>query len=562
MPLIQEWTDLRALSNNTNLSFTRNDRVVLGDMHCNPIYLLNKLHQLGMLEIDDPAYKTMATHYYDLLRVYEDKVDIDVPAGSTYTAEKNNLIQKIMYQFAVLLPIVKLKSKPACLTLLGDLFADRGPNDFLMMIVLNYLVKLEIPLEINLSNHDYQYICWVEDQCGDLNHWVQHSGCANSLVHFKALLDKFIYSTNWAKKFFHDVYRPSLKLITYDIVSDDEIILYGHGAFDKRVICSMATFLKVEFKSATVYDLADTIDRIQATFDKLIKNEELYFSTLLPEESALKKVTADFNAYPFLHLLWNRPEFSRRFEANRGNAIAQASVAGVFISEADDFANFKTTILHGHDTEDGPGSLSLDSSVGKFHRVDGETKSFVTPYRVRAVPTKTSKDTKINRANQLYWLIEAKLEDWQAEKGDISIPQLRIRTPTTTTNVTSTNAQSIVSNPSILPPTPENLELDASEIQSAGVKIRSFKEDMRINTNSNAKDITKTDLAELEDPKSEENMIQFANQFSMFSDTTVLNKLRSHSRKNQHGAKRHAEDPISTEESELEKDTTQKKSKK
>lgn len=108
-----------------------------GDLHANVIKLIYTLIRNGVCQLSDKSYT-------ELVQIYESKP----PLNQQQLLRFNEIIE---HDLQVIDPTILVR-------LIGDILADRGRNDYLVLKVLRKLRRANVPLRILMSNHDNVFL--------------------------------------------------------------------------------------------------------------------------------------------------------------------------------------------------------------------------------------------------------------------------------------------------------------------------------------------------------------------------------------------------------------------
>ena len=236
--------------------------VTLGDLHANAIYLIYFLIKEGAISGISNA------QYNELFEIYKKNVDnisdIDIK-------KFNEIINKSEVNPQVI-PI-----------LIGDLLADRGQNDYWVIVILRHLLTNNPQTRIVFSNHDAEFVMRYENvlQKKDIvffagaetddnvfgNAIAVFNDQARSINNMYILLKAELIDINEINSFMK-IYKQSVKIIDYTTNQDDPdtIILYSHAPAGLKTIKSLAELMNIQYNDETIQTLTKTIDDINEKF--------------------------------------------------------------------------------------------------------------------------------------------------------------------------------------------------------------------------------------------------------------------------------------------------------
>ena len=292
------------------------EEIILGDMHGNPMLLIYALIRFQVLDCTKDVYDKLYEYcgIEQLANPFNDKqLDIVFNLINELKLSKNNTVKNILF--------------------LGDLLADRGPNDLFMLFLLSRLTYLNISYEILLSNHDYEFIRQAEGNFQlegighrtitsllDDTHKIINGTDVASTAHSLEVFMKMVNGTEpWqgimkmlALNIYERVYKPVLKIASWRIISD-KLILFTHapvglttiGQINNHlnsytIICP--TMTNNVFKCHTAEELCNNITIMNNNFKQFINIRgwfDILFSTQVSSDHS-------FICNPFIKIMWNR----------------------------------------------------------------------------------------------------------------------------------------------------------------------------------------------------------------------------------------------------------------
>ncbi len=230
-------------------------QLTLGDLHGNAMKLIYFLIREGVIENITPE------DYQELLAIY--KTDVSVLTGAQID-RFNEILEKF----------TKTSNGVGRVRLIGDVLADRGSFDPFTLRVLRQLKKLDVPVKINISNHDIEFL---RSYTGlDMEVHIQPTGLgknqSRSLDNLKLYLKRCDAAERTKRiselKESTTAYYSQLEALGYSLSQDGKsITLYTHAPVGLEVVESLAKALDLDFKDETPQALAQTIDAINYAID-------------------------------------------------------------------------------------------------------------------------------------------------------------------------------------------------------------------------------------------------------------------------------------------------------
>ncbi len=350
-----------------------------GDMHGNVLKLINFLMMVGIIEMTQETYNKI--------------VELYGKCSSTVVVFNNRYLKKAsaeievakqtVKEFKTLLESGEIKfNNKASVRLLGDIIADRGNNDYLILLLLGAMKKAEVKFEIVASNHDVEIIKLLDLNKENLQNVTEslqafdvNIGQANS-----ALCALETVTWNEYKQALKELYLPHFKLLSYEISKDKQsMTIFMHGVNNCYVIEGLVKQMEIKnFKTDTAETLASAIDSINDRFCSKLRSaddedvkwacnvlENSYFQGSYGKEAVARELPGA-NGSALGALIWSR---------SCGNDTGYA---------------FVTFIVHGHDCEYSNWEqydskrTNLDTDIGKLYSTTkGNFRVFVTTHELK-----------------------------------------------------------------------------------------------------------------------------------------------------------------------------------
>jgi hypothetical protein len=291
--------------------------LTVGDMHGNTMKLLWILIREGAINMNEKDFTEMWEIYSGM-----DKPTID-------TLEKFNKILKN----------ITIKNRNFSLRLIGDVFADRGRNDYLTLKTLEKLHVGGIKPEIIYSNHDAYLLNSYQKELADWEfpkkekNKTDQKSMFGLATYIKSDQAKHIQEV---RKLINNYVVPQIKLISYFLSEDKKKIdLFMHAPNNFDTVEKLTKVFNVICDISTAENFAKTIAGINNAF-------ALYMS---PSHQRTKEID------DLLHVfIWNR------LKDNDGNI------------DFTTYPAFVSHIIHGHTHTlhcDENKQVNLDTPLGK-----------------------------------------------------------------------------------------------------------------------------------------------------------------------------------------------------
>ena len=381
----------------TIISQNSANTVTLGDMHGNTVKFIWCLIREGIITIEPRDYDEMVRLYMVLYHepIYEKKFKAYI-----YTASK----QQELNSFLGLISKIHVAHGKK-LRLLGDLFGDRGANDFLTLKVIEKLhVSGEVILEIIYSNHDAWLlanytkdvvvshalsVCSMMDDgktflTDSLDSVLAKSTpewdffnvkrVRNSMVSLYVYIRSGAIRLNEVQRLINSYIKPYIKLISYSLSTENTIDLYMHAPNHFEVIPELlfrASQQQRIDKTISLQGLIEKIGLINSHFSLLLRkdpqlNIELKFisAQVCKANQSEQKAWEDI-LYPFFKCIFNRLDGmlgNKPFKMFPGLSIGQINF--------NTYPSYVSHVVHGHTEVQGllPNGqqVNLNTSLGVY----------------------------------------------------------------------------------------------------------------------------------------------------------------------------------------------------
>lgn len=311
------------------------ENVTLPDKHGNVMRLIYELVQVGVLDITSDQYDVLKA-VYDR---HQSLIDVLKNRKSTKQEKKQAIatLKEDIARFREIIASLPVHSH-LFVRQLGDLFADRGMQDFFTFLVFDHLKKGRSRKRIFFSNHDE--IMLRQQAAGLFSQLVGNKNATlgkvlgddarpqdTSLINLGMLIQHDLVSLEEVMGYIDNNYSPDLCLLDYERIDETHVDIFAHSPIDFMAIKRIAGVLGVPHRDETIDALCATIDEINAVFKKAVAEKRV--SALLlsqgPEERAMPESLANqvegrlhgslygaqgniiFNKYPIFSAIWSRP---------------------------------------------------------------------------------------------------------------------------------------------------------------------------------------------------------------------------------------------------------------
>lgn len=215
---------------------------IIGDLHGNALKFIYFLFYSGIALAEKRVQSNIQKAYHT----------------KNYALFKESL-KKVM--------VHKLNIKNIKLILTGDTLCDRGNSDFMTLLVYKFIAEQNINFTVCLSNHDSAFIYQVKN-FSDTKQWANRMPLQPTTSF--DLNQISIDDQNLCLNIFYNIYLPQLKLITYNICNDKEIVC-SHAPCNYDII----KFLHPVSKKLSLKEL---IQAINLDLQDAINNNDFDYS--------------------------------------------------------------------------------------------------------------------------------------------------------------------------------------------------------------------------------------------------------------------------------------------
>ena len=233
--------------------------ITLGDLHSNAMKLLYVLVRHGIVDLDAKCYQRLTNIYTTSLELYD-------------VAHLDALMQLIT-EFEALVHQLRVINRHCLIRFIGDVLADRGNNDWFVLLILNQLAVEKVPYVIVMGNHDVAFMdayegykqrdYTLQSDC------IQGKGFTLSLHHLSFLVKHHRIPFEKLAALVERAYKPYLMLLSYSFnQKNQQMTLFSHAAIGLNEPPCLARCMGVAYEDSTPTDLAKTMDSIQAKFFK------------------------------------------------------------------------------------------------------------------------------------------------------------------------------------------------------------------------------------------------------------------------------------------------------
>lgn len=316
---------------------------VLGDLHGNPLVLITSLIVKGLISMPPDKFTSLVSCIEKFAQPCQSQAD--------FKLLKANLLE--------LLGTIKLEPdyEKTRIILVGDELADRGPNDIVMLYLLQWLDLHHFSYEITFSNHSFEHmrqangdydVSYLTDQettrhCLLLDDSKAPSDII-SLTHLLQWIDVCGKEVcDEIRTIYRTIYLKHVKLLSY-YFSDDELTLIFHACIGLKTIEEIAGYFNLlQPKYPPIQFRKDTAQELMKSIDDLNERFLLIFDDVIEDIVCRRDLT-----HPIVRILWERNESQI---LRKQDFIAYDGMFKELIHQRKPPCNFKISIIHGHSGE-------------------------------------------------------------------------------------------------------------------------------------------------------------------------------------------------------------------
>ena len=267
-----------------------------GDLHGNPIRLLEGLYHYGVIDVNKQDYAEIVNHYAQAC---------DDPNNTTNNKEL----------LALLRNKIKIKDTRLLVRLIGDMIADRGANDAFTLTLIEVLIDLGVPIRPLLSNHDIEAMkCLL----GAKNieevkaHIAENSGFFARSNQAQSFLN-LISSVERGELSFEDVQRMSHKyfskmvLLDYSIDEWGRLEIYSHAPINLEILAELGEQFGVNYPGddSSREEKMDFINQINLRFQSFVQLDN---HQIIKDVFALEDSNKPETFTPAAKIIWTREQ--------------------------------------------------------------------------------------------------------------------------------------------------------------------------------------------------------------------------------------------------------------
>lgn len=298
----------------------KNETLVIGDLHANPLKLLWILTKTGVLTLDDNPEKKNKL-YNELVRIYEKPVE-------DLTAADLKAFKEII-EHAHITPI-------ACLRLIGDELADRGNNDLFILFLLEKIAKTQ-ELEIILSNHSVEFLKKYKS-LGTFTYKDNFRSQDYSFRSLNHLVKKGLVKKEDVIKMVKSSYLPNIKSYGYSVDTSSikpTLTLAEHAPVGIETLESSAELYEIPEET----ELLETIDLINVYSSPLLSPLPEYEDLRLDPTTPAIPNYKENSGY---RRIWSRGNYDLHEQKNKSEKLYG-------IDAPAEYRDHNLFLVHGHD---------------------------------------------------------------------------------------------------------------------------------------------------------------------------------------------------------------------
>lgn len=270
------------------------------------------------------------------------------------TREKLPPMLKIVQVF---LKQIEVRRRQTLVRLIGDEVADRGSNDWLTLLVLQFLYRQKVSVIILISNHGQEFVSAYEAYVNS-KEFVSKNDVVDlqklSFIGLQLLLEDKLISMQELMHLVSSCYQPMLRALDYSL-NPQGIRIYSHAPIRLEVLRYAAESLGVVYDDSTRKALAQVIDKINIMFARRVyqhSSDKCCHTSTLDNPGYMN--VEERREFPLANILWNRWSAKQDHLSSRPNTVN----------------GYQIHYVHGHDSYQSQFAhvLNLDTPCGKGSR--------------------------------------------------------------------------------------------------------------------------------------------------------------------------------------------------
>ena len=252
---------------------------------------------------------------------------------------------------------LEVHRKKTLVRLIGDELADRGSNDWLTLLVLQFLYRGHVRIVILISNHGQEFVSayesWKNRKVFEPKNDVVDEQKI-SFIGLKLLLEENLVTMHELTHLVQSAYLPVLRALDYSL-HPEGIRIYSHAPIGLETVRHTANIMRVNYKDSTREELASVIDKINTRFARRVyeySSDKCCDTTQINAPNYMTEQERE--AYPLAHIIWNR--WTGRDDTESARPRTRHG--------------YQVNYVHGHDTYQSQFAhvVNLDTACGKGSR--------------------------------------------------------------------------------------------------------------------------------------------------------------------------------------------------
>ena len=141
---------------------------------------------------------------------------------------------------------LQVRRRKTLVRLIGDELADRGSNDWITLLLMQYLSRERVEVVILISNHSQEFVSALESYATKNKFEAKNDVMdkqKTSFVGLKLLLDEKLVAMKEVMQLVNSYYQPMLRIMDYSL-HPEGIRIYTHAPISLEVVRHIARVMR------------------------------------------------------------------------------------------------------------------------------------------------------------------------------------------------------------------------------------------------------------------------------------------------------------------------------
>ena len=254
--IISKEVDLWIMPAQTTTPQSAITQTTLGDLHSNALKLIFFLLHQSICTMTENNYDKLFLLYENAQLTKNSRHDFDILIDQKLKVINTNMLIRFI----------------------GNVFSDRGKNDYYALKNIHTLTENGVPIEILFSKQDANFILYYDSlkEAPQPRRLRISEDLTRSLVNLKKAIQSDVVTFNEVDAMVQRAYYPNIKLISASIDHpNNQMTLYSHAPIGLTQIQWAADYFQIPYNDDNILRLAEVIDNINQKFSKIIQAHAL-----------------------------------------------------------------------------------------------------------------------------------------------------------------------------------------------------------------------------------------------------------------------------------------------